>query len=114
MQQNHIKTLSNMQHGCYKGIASHGLYNYHNGTKFITYDDVNDRSRCLPCAIASKCGWWYYACDAINPYERPPEVSLPNSCKPVIVDRSQDTPQLLFSSSIVVNIAKHCSNSAYR
>ena len=70
----------------YKGIASRGLYDYHNGAKFSTYDNVNDLSRRLPCAVTSKCGWWYYACDAINPNQRPPEVSLPNDGKPFIVD----------------------------
>ena len=68
----------------YKGITSHGLYDYHNGAKFSTHDNVNDRSRHLPCAVTSKCGWRYYACDAIN--STPPEVELPNNGKPVIVD----------------------------
>ena len=54
--------------------------------KFSTHDDVNDRSRRLPSAVTSKCGWWYYACDAINPNECPPEVELLNNGKPVIVD----------------------------
>jgi len=70
----------------YKGIASCGLYDYQNGAKFTAHDDVNDRSRHLPCAITSKCGWWYYACDTINPNERQPEVELSNNDKPFIVD----------------------------
>ena len=102
----------------YKGIASHGLYDYHDGAQFSTYDDVNDRSRRLPCAVTSKCGWWYYACDTVNPNERPPEVELPNNGKPVIVDmvdvKIRPLEALFFCLVvIVVKTARHCSNTAY-
>ena len=45
-----------------------GLYD---GAKFSTYDNDNDSSKGGTCAITSKCGWWYYVCDANNPNERP-------------------------------------------
>ena len=72
--------------GGYKGIVFKGLYDGHDEAKFSTYDNDNDKAH-FTCAITSKCGWWYYACDAINPNERPPEVSLrPRREKPVMVD----------------------------
>ena len=36
--------------------------------KFSTYDNDIDKAH-FTCAITSKCGWWYYVCDAINPNE---------------------------------------------
>ena len=74
------------------------------------YDDVNDRSNRLPCAVTSKCRWWYYACDAINPNERPPEVELPNNGKTVIVDmidvkiRPKHCSAVQYYNSIVVKL----------
>ena len=72
--------------GGYKGTVFKGLYDGHDGAKFSTYDNENDKAH-FTCAITSKCGWWYYVCDAINPNKCPPEVSLwPNNEKCVMVD----------------------------
>ena len=36
---------------------------YHNGMQFSTYDQENDRSSILNCAVKYKCnGWWYNSC----------------------------------------------------
>ncbi|XP_065886725.1 fibrinogen C domain-containing protein 1-like [Dysidea avara] len=55
--------------GGYKGTVFKGLYDGHDGARFSTCDNDFDKAH-FTCAIISKCGWWYYVCDAINPSTR--------------------------------------------
>ena len=44
----------------------------HNGMKFSTADNDNDKHSSFNCAAADKNGWWYNACLHINPNNQPP------------------------------------------
>ena len=45
----------------------------HNGMKFSTADNDNDKNS-GNCAANRKSGWWYNSCDYINISRQPPEV----------------------------------------
>ena len=47
--------------GKYNGTAGDSLMN-HNGRKFTTKDNDNDRAGSGNCAITFRGGWWYNAC----------------------------------------------------
>ena len=50
----------------------------HNGMKFSTFDNDNDRSSRRNCALnINKSGWWYNDCQHINPNQQTPWI--PNS-----------------------------------
>ena len=44
----------------------------HNGMKFTTPDNDNDKSS-SNCAANYKSGWWYYSCYHINTNRQPPD-----------------------------------------
>ena len=50
--------------GGYSGDAGDSMA-YHNGMKFTTYDNDNDRSS-YNCANEHKSGWWYNGCHDVN------------------------------------------------
>jgi len=48
----------------------------HNGMKFSTFDNDNDRSSKRNCALNINSGWWYNKCQHINPNQQPPWMLL--------------------------------------
>ena len=51
--------------GGFTGVGSDRFAN-HNGAKFSTLDNDNDKRRIGNCAAAWKSGWWYTSCYHIN------------------------------------------------
>jgi len=45
---------------------------YHNGVKFSTPDNDNDKHGYSNCAARHRSGWWYHSCHYINFNEQPP------------------------------------------
>ena len=58
--------------GRYTGVGRNA-FSYHNKMYFSTRDNDNDKSNGGNCAVTSKSGWWYGACDFINLNEQPIE-----------------------------------------
>ena len=56
--------------GGFTGVGR-DLFSYHNGMKFSTPDNDNDKWG-TNCAAGSKSGWWYNACANINLNNQPP------------------------------------------
>jgi hypothetical protein len=49
------------------GGEEHGILDYnHNGAKFSTYDNDNDKSLTRSCAKNFHGGWWYNDCHSVN------------------------------------------------
>ena len=57
----------------------------HNGMKFTTPDNDNDKDSGGNCAVSYKSGWWYNTCYRINLNKQPPS------------DRSTSTGNILFT-----------------
>ena len=60
--------------GGFTGVGS-DLFAYHNGMKFSTTDNDNDKNSGVNCAASHKNGWWYNSCYYININRQPPQVS---------------------------------------
>ena len=58
------------------GFAGLGTdrFTYHNGMKFSTPDNDNDKSGGSNCAVTYQSGWWYSSCYSININRQPPHV----------------------------------------
>ena len=63
--------------GGFTGLGT-DWFNYqskpHNGMKFSTPDNDNDRWSSSNCAASDKSGWWYNSCYYININKQPPNV----------------------------------------
>ncbi|XP_065901507.1 fibrinogen-like protein 1 [Dysidea avara] len=60
-----------------------------NNRSFSTPDNDNDLSE-SNCAAATKCGWWYNACDYFNPNRQPPMHDWTNGYYTVMKIRPKD------------------------
>ena len=58
--------------GGFTGVGT-DWFAYHNGMKFSTTDNDNDRYSGY-CAAYLKSGWWYNSCDQININRQPPAI----------------------------------------
>ena len=60
--------------GGFTGVGT-DRFAYHNGMKFSTPDNDNDKWSAGNCAAgSSKSGWWYNNCHTININKQPPSV----------------------------------------
>ena len=59
--------------GGFTGVGT-DRFAYHNGVKFSTPDNDNDKHSSYNCAAAYNSGWWYNACRHININSQPPYV----------------------------------------
>ena len=59
--------------GGFTGVGRDG-FAYHNGMKFSTPDNDNDKDRSGNCAASYTSGWWYNNCDYVNINRQPPGV----------------------------------------
>ena len=59
--------------GRFTGVGTDDRLAYHNGMKFSTLDNDNDKSG-SNCAVGHKTGWWYNSWDNININYQPPYV----------------------------------------
>ena len=60
--------------GGFTGVGTN-LFAYHNGMKFSTPDNDNDKDRHTNCAASYGSGWWYTSCYNININRQPPQAS---------------------------------------
>ena len=64
--------------GGFTGVGT-DLFNYqphpHNGMKFSTPDNDNDKHSGHNCAAGGKSGWWYNSCSHININRQPPYIA---------------------------------------
>ena len=60
--------------GGFTGV-SRNRFAYHNGMKFSTLDNDNDKDS-GNCAALSKSGWWYNRCHQININTQPPNANI--------------------------------------
>ena len=61
--------------GGFTGVSSDWFAN-HNGMKFSTPDNDNDKHSSYNCAAGRKGGWWYSSCGHININRQPPKVGI--------------------------------------
>ena len=59
--------------GGFTGVGTDRLA-YHNGMKFSTPDNDNDKHYSVDCASINNSGWWYKACSHIYINVQPPNV----------------------------------------
>ena len=61
--------------GGFTGVTTDDPFVDHNGMRFSTHNNDNDKHG-ISCAGACKNGWWFNACERINPNRQPPFVYL--------------------------------------
>ena len=59
--------------GGFTGVGT-DRFAYHNGMKFSTPDNDNDKDSGGNCAVSLKDGWWYNNCDQVDINRQPPTV----------------------------------------
>ena len=64
--------------GGFTGLGRRDPFVVHNGMKFSTEDNENDRAN-INCAVAHRSGWWYNRCHDINVNRQPPVYIYPNN-----------------------------------
>ena len=60
--------------GGFTGVGG-DWFDWHNGLKFTTVDNDNDKNSNGNCAVTFKDGWWYNNCDRIDINRQPPTVN---------------------------------------
>ena len=61
--------------GGFNGVGT-DLFAKHNGMKFTTPDNDNDKTSSHNCAVVYKSGWWYKDCYHINLNRQPPSIEI--------------------------------------